>query len=423
MAFVLGSPILRNLTKLSSQSCVIGIKENYAIKCNGIWGGFLALSTSAFDSQANMKPKEGKICAWQIHAYGGVEELQLSCSVREPVISKPDDVLVNVSACSVNPIDVAMMSGYGSTILNKVRQAAQTVSNEPNIEFPLTLGRDFSGQVIAVGHNVRHIKPGDDVWGVIAPTSQGCHAQRVVLSQSNIRPKPKNLTMEEASSILYTAVTAWSALRITGDLLVTGARGKRILVLGAAGGVGTVAVQMCKAWGAVVVGTCRTDAVPLVQSLGADAVIDYVLPDSNEKLRSEGQFDIILDAAGLGPDPSQYAACLKQWSNAKYITLRSPLLKNFDEHGLVLGALKSAADLVQPNVTTGALSQGATLRWGFFMPCNAALDEIQLLVEAGKVTPCIQKVFPFSDLPKAYQMVLDGHLRGKVIVSLQSQKC
>ncbi|XP_034251328.1 reticulon-4-interacting protein 1 homolog, mitochondrial [Thrips palmi] len=418
MAFVLGSPLLRHITKLSSQTCALSIKENYTIQCNGLWRVSMPFSTTTTDPKVDMKPKEGKICAWQVHAYGGVEELQLSCSVREPVISKPDDVLVNVSASSVNPIDVAMMNGYGATLFNKIRQAMQTKSSEPSIEFPLTLGRDFAGKVIAVGHNVINIKPGDDVWGVIAPTSQGCHAQKVVLSQSNIRPKPKNLTMEEASSILYAAVTAWSALRITGDLLVTGARGKRILVLGAAGGVGSVAVQMGKAWGAAVVGTCRSDAVPLVQSLGADAVIDYALPDSNDRLRSEGQFDVILDAAGLGPDAGPYASCLKQWSNAKYITLRSPLLKNFDEHGLVLGALKSAADLVQPNITTGALSQGATMRWGFFMPCNAALDEIQLLVEAGKVSPCIQKVFPFADLPKAYQMVLDGHLRGKVVVSL-----
>ncbi|KAE8747807.1 hypothetical protein FOCC_FOCC005420 [Frankliniella occidentalis] len=420
MMALMGSPILRNLTKLSSQTAAIGVKESCTIRTYGPFTGLLQFSTST-SQDVDMSPKEGKMCAWQVHSYGGTEELQLSCSVRQPVVTKPDDVLVNVAASSVNPIDVAMMNGYGSTFLNKLRQASSCTPNEASIEFPLTLGRDFSGQVIAVGHNVKNIRPGDEVWGVIHPANQGCHAQQVVTSQSNIRTKPKSLNMEEAASIMYAAVTAWSALRITGDLLVTGARGKRILVLGASGGVGSVAVQMAKAWGAEVVGTCRTDAVPLVQSLGAHSVIDYALPDTIDRLRSEGQFDIVLDAAGLGADAGQYAACLKEWSNAKYITLRSPLLKNFDEHGLLLGALKSAADLVQPNITSGALSKGSSLRWGFFVPCDAALDEIQLLVEAGKIIPCIQKTYPFKDLPKAYEHVLGGHLRGKILISLQAK--
>lgn len=82
-----------------------------------------------------------------------------------------------------------MKGGYGSTLLNKLRQATQCLSNDTNIEFPLILGRDFSGQVIAVGHNVANLKPGDEVWGVIAPANQGCHAQQVVISQSNVSLK------------------------------------------------------------------------------------------------------------------------------------------------------------------------------------------------------------------------------------------
>lgn len=85
--------------------------------------------------------------------------------------------------------------GYGSTLLNKVRQATQKNFSEPSIEFPLTLGRDFSGQVVAVGHNVTNVKPGDDVWGVIAPTSQGCHSQRVVLSQCDVGIRCKNTSL------------------------------------------------------------------------------------------------------------------------------------------------------------------------------------------------------------------------------------
>lgn len=116
---------------------------------------------------------------------------------------------------------------------------------------PLTLGRDFAGVVQAVGGAVNQFKPGDEVMGVIPPPLTGSHKQYVVSQSCNMKIKPKNLTMEQAASIPYVGMTAWSALQITAELCM-GSRDKKVLIMGASGGVGTIAVQLLKAWGATV---------------------------------------------------------------------------------------------------------------------------------------------------------------------------
>ncbi|KAG8281610.1 Reticulon-4-interacting protein 1, mitochondrial [Homalodisca vitripennis] len=359
-----------------------------------------------------------KMAAWQIHSYGGLEELQLSKSVRKPSLMNPNDVLVQVSATSVNPIDIAMMGSYGHVLLNTIRQVEKCNMNE--MEFPLILGRDFAGEVVAKGNSVSsELMVGDVVFGVTPPHRPGCHAQYVVAHKDWIHRKPANLNVAEASCLLYAGLTAWSALQITGELLVLPPKGRRVLVLGGSGGVGTLAVQMLKAWGADVTTTCSTDAIPLVQSLGVQSVFDYTQPGVMEALGAGGKYDIILDAAGL-PETGipAYLTLLKEWRLAKYITLRSPMLRNTDQLGLVGGMLRNAADLVLPNLTTGALLRGASLRWGYFAPINAGVREISRLAESGQLTPIIDKSMNILELPAAYEKVKNGHLRGKVVLTV-----
>ncbi|XP_063238794.1 reticulon-4-interacting protein 1 homolog, mitochondrial [Bacillus rossius redtenbacheri] len=379
------------------------------------------ISTRAFYSAVNVnkKCKESQMQAWQIHAYGGVEELQLSRSARAPQITKPDDVLVEVAASSVNPIDVAMLGGYGSGLLGVLRQVS-SCSLQRTLEFPLTLGRDFAGRVVGKGHGVNsELELGDEVWGAAPPHSQGSHAERVVVSKSLVFRKPSNLTTAEASAVPYAGMTAWCALKVTGDLGLLPARGKRVLVLGGVGGVGSLAIQLLRAWGCTVVATCSTDAVHLVESLGAHCVVDYTHPDASRIIREEGKYDVILDAAGLGAgEAPSYAGCLRDWSLSKYVTLRSPLLRHVDAHGLAPGLARSAAELLLRNVQLATTSAGSTVRWGFFMPVPAALRELSRLVEEGKVMPLVEKVFKFEDLPAAYERVKQGHLRGKVVVAM-----
>ncbi|KAK7869782.1 hypothetical protein R5R35_008315 [Gryllus longicercus] len=360
------------------------------------------------------------MCAWQIHSYGDLGELRMSDCVRVPKLLSPDDILIEVFAASVNPIDIAMMGGYGSSLLNAIRRAKNCEFS--GIEFPLSLGRDFSGIVVAKGYQVSGINVGDEVWGVVPPHSQGSHAGKVLVNKSLVQLKPKILTRIEAGSMPYTAMTAWSSLKITGDLMLTSAKTKKVLVLGSSGGVGTMAVQLLKIWGAQVIATCRTDATSLIESLGADGVIDYTHPDAWKMIKELGKYDIILDAAGLGSEKgTEYAQYLKDLEFSKYITLKSPLLHNVDQYGFVGGMIKNLVDIIVPNIKTNTISTGSTVRWGFFIPLAEALHEISHLAEDGRLTPCVEKIYGFNDVPAAFERVMCGHLRGKIVIDVQNK--
>ncbi|GLH16306.1 Uncharacterized protein GBIM_20610, partial [Gryllus bimaculatus] len=261
--------------------------------------------------------QDSKMCAWQIHSYGDLGELRMSDCVRVPKLLSPDDILIEVFAASVNPIDIAMMGGYGSSLLNAIRRAKNCEFS--GIEFPLSLGRDFSGIVVAKGYQVSGINVGDEVWGVVPPHSQGSHAGKVLVNKS------------------------------------------------------------------LVIATCRTDATSLIESLGADGVIDYTHPDAWKMIKELGKYDIILDAAGLGSEKgTEYAQYLKDLEFSKYITLKSPLLHNVDQYGFVGGMIKNLVDIIVPNIKTNMISTGSTVRWGFFIPLAEALHEISHLTEEGR---------------------------------------
>lgn len=289
-----------------------------------------------------------------------------------------------------------------------------------DIEFPLILGRDFVGTVVHKGLEITNsdYKIGDKVWGVVPVHHQGCHCEYVTIDKSYVSKKPANLSDIDASAVLYAGLTAWSGLFITGQLggifgaLCSngGGHGKKVLVLGAAGGVGTLAIQMLQAEGVEVVATGSTDAVHLLQSLGINKVVDYTSIDSDANLIGDSPYDIILDCAGKGSD---YATALP-WNFGSYITFKSPLLKNFDAHGLVAGGLRNAKDLITSNIS--AFDGNGVVKWGYFMPSQNGIQYLKKLAEGKKLRPVIDSTFPYEALPEAYQKVQDGHLRGKVIV-------
>ncbi|KAL1138321.1 hypothetical protein AAG570_008385 [Ranatra chinensis] len=318
--------------------------------------------------------------AWTVQSKRNSAKLDLT-NVKTPHIRKPSEVIVKVLATSVNPIDIAMLDGYGNTVLDTIRQIDGTYD-----EFrPKILGRDFCGEIISKGNSVRsELSIGDIIYGVVTPHLQGCHAEQVVVDENMVCLKPNHLDINKAAGILYTALTAWSALKISGDLYLMPAKHKRILVVGASGGVGSAAVQLLKAWGAEVIATCRTDAMYLVGCLNPDMVIDYTNRDALHEIKSAGKYDIILDASG-NINPATYIPFLKDWSNSKFITLRSPFLKNTDSYGLIVGMVRNVAEFVLSNAASGAPIKGSTIRWAFFAPIPAAVEEISGLVAANKV--------------------------------------
>ncbi|XP_043920863.1 reticulon-4-interacting protein 1, mitochondrial [Protopterus annectens] len=355
--------------------------------------------------------------AWVIDRYGDNDVLRYSNNVMFPIIHYPNEVIVKVHAASLNPIDVTMRSGYGAATLNMRRDPLNVKT--AGSEFPLILGRDVSGVVMECGLDVSYFKPGDEVWAAVPPWKQGTLAELVVVNGNELSHKPKSLSHLQAAALPYVTLTAWSALMTTGGLNKDNCKGKRILIIGASGGVGTVAIQMLKSWGAHVTAVCSGNAAEMVMGLGADCVVDYKSENVEQQLKKLDLFDFILDNVG-GDTEKWVTQRLKTWSGAKYVTLVTPFLLNTDRLGVADGMMQTGATIASKALKH--LCRGVHYRWGFFIPSGQSLDEIAELVDADKIRPVIDQTFSFDDVPKAFQKMERGHARGKIVISLKGTK-
>lgn len=370
---------------------------------------------NAVGAQHEFRNSKLKMQGWQLHSYGDVDELQLTDKLKMPQIRQANQCLVRVLSTTVNPIDVAMLNGYGSTVLNVMRCQGSS------IEFPLTLGREFCGILVQKGMSV-DIPLGQRVWGVVPVQSTcGSHAEYVAVSDNCLSLAPKNLNDEEAASVLYAGLTAWSGLYLTANIggicgalsADGGGNQKRILVLGGSGSVGSLAIQILKAQGAHVLATCSEDAKELVKNLGTDIVVDYNNSIEMDELHSFAPYDVVLDCSGQGPQGAEHL----KFSYKQFVTFSSPLLKNIDKSGLGLGIFKNFSNIVETNLKAIANQKGL-IKWGFFTPAPQGIALLKQLAEREKLLPIIDSSFKFDQLPKAFERVQNGHLRGKVVINI-----
>ncbi|XP_058468490.1 reticulon-4-interacting protein 1 homolog, mitochondrial-like [Solea solea] len=352
--------------------------------------------------------------AWVVDQYGSNGVLRYTEEATLPTVTSPSEVMIEVLAASLNPLDIAMRAGYGAKLLKLRRDPASVINSDS--EFPLILGRDMSGVVVDCGSEVTQFVPGDEVWAAVPPWKQGSLAQYVTLTEFEVSHKPESVSHTEAASIPYVASTALSALVCAGGLCRDSASNKRILIIGGSGGVGTFSIQLLKAWGAHVTVTCSHNAEGLVRGLGADEVVDYTEGDFAEQLETMEKFDVILD--NIGGDTEEWAmGLLKPWSGAKYTTLVTPLLLNTDSMGLLDGAVNAGVTLCTKALQE-FISNGVFYRWGFYSPDGPSLDQVAKLVDAGKILPVVEAQFPFTQVPQAFQKLEHGHARGKTVVQV-----
>ncbi|XP_055720410.1 reticulon-4-interacting protein 1 homolog, mitochondrial isoform X2 [Salvelinus fontinalis] len=332
--------------------------------------------------------------AWVIDRYGSNDVLRFTKNASFPIINYPNEVVVQVHAAGLNPIDVSMRGGYGAATMAMKRDPLNI--KQSGSEFPLILGRDMSGVIMECGLDVTpaYFKEGDEV-----------------------SKKPKCLSHIEAAAVPYVAATAWSALVNTGGLNKDNCAKKRILILGGSGGVGTFSIQMLKAWGAHVTVTCSQNAERLVRGLGVDHVVDYTAGPVEVPLRALEKFDLVLDNVG-GDTESWALGLLKPWCGAKYVTLVTPFLCNTDRLGIADGMLQTGVTVASKALKH--LSKGVHYRWGMFAPNGLALDDISEMVDAGKIRAVVEEEFTFSQVPQAMLKVEKGHARGKTVVKISS---
>ncbi|XP_067841404.1 reticulon-4-interacting protein 1 homolog, mitochondrial [Heptranchias perlo] len=309
----------------------------------GFLGNSVRIGVNVFQNDTCRKistssRKQTVMPAWVIDRYGNNSMLRFTKNSLFPILHYPNEVMIKVHASSLNPIDVSMRNGYGAAMLN-MRRDPLNIKAAGN-EFPLILGRDVSGVIMETGLNVSHFKPGDEVWAAVPPWKQGTLAEFVVASANEVAHKPKGVSHCQAAALPYVALTAWSALVNTGGLKKDNCKGKRILILGGSGGVGTFAIQLMKAWGAHVTTTCAEAAVSFLKDLGADHVIDYKARSVEKQLKDLKTFDFVLDNVG-GHTEHWALNLLKPWSGATYVTLVAPFVLNTDRLGIADGMVRS----------------------------------------------------------------------------------
>ena len=298
---------------------------------------------------------------------------------------KEHEILVKVRAAAVNPLDWHFIRGEPSVM---------RLFGKPKARIP---GVDVAGTVEAVGPNVRRVRVGDEVFG----SCRGAFAEYVCANEDGLTLKPARLSFEQAAAMPVAGVTALQALRAYGRVRP----GQSVLVNGAAGGVGTFAVQIAKALGAEVTGVCSARNAELVRSLGADHVVDYTAEDFTRQAR---RYDLILGIAGNAKVPDMRRALAPRGT---LVVVGGGVGRDPDSGVTVPGMLAL--------MLTALASRFGRQRVSMLVGRRIRSDDLEAvanLAEAGKVTPVIDRTYPLTEASEAMRYLETGHARGKIVI-------
>src|SRR5579864_1477901 len=308
--------------------------------------------------------------AVRMHSLGGPRQLVYE-EVEKPLLD-PGDALVRVIATSITKDELSWPPTY------------KTKDGQPRL--PTIPGHEFAGIVDAVAEDVSDLKAGDEVYGLASFWRNGSAAEYVAVAATDVAPKPKTLTFEQAATVPLAGLTAWQALFDHGKLQAK----QRVLIHGAAGGVGTFLVQLAHWTGAYIIATASSVQIELLRGLGADQVINYEEQKFEEVVKD---VDLVIDTVGGGV---------------------------FERSRLVLspaGMLISVVEMVPPEQPTDGPRE-----LFFIVEANRAeLIELGRLIDAGKIKTAIAEVFPLGQAVKAFEKGLAGHVRGKIVLRVADQ--
>lgn len=323
--------------------------------------------------------------------YGLAEQLIIQHDFPVP-LPAPNQVQVKVMAASLNPLDYKIRNGELRWI-------------HP-LKFPMVLGNDISGVVTAVGENVSQFKVGDEVFGMmdanVKPACNGfarpgAYAEYAVTREDTLALKPSGLTHPEAASLPLAALTAWQALHPLLSAIHPTQRAPNVLINGGSGGVGSLAVQIAKALGATVTATCSARNMTLVQSLGADRVIDY---STTPVTTVSGPFDLIYDVA----------------ANLRYRDIESLLTSE----GVLITNVANIATMLAP--LSGPIKKLFQKRKRYIHAWVRSsahdLTQISHLVSSGQLRPVLSQCFALDEVNEAYQWLTSGRSHGKGVLQI-----
>ncbi|CAB3745236.1 NADP-dependent oxidoreductase [Paraburkholderia rhynchosiae] len=325
--------------------------------------------------------------------YGKSPDIGIS-DVPRPTL-KPNELLVQVHAAAVNPVDNVIPTGIFKPVLR--------------FQLPATLGSDLAGVVTEVGSRVTRFRPGDAVFASIFDLGTGSIAEFAVVPESAAAMKPANLDFVQAASIPMVGLTSWQALNERANLRA----GQKVFIPAGSGGIGTFAIQLAKHLGAKVGTTTSTGNVELVSSLGADEVVDYKKQEFEKVLHG---YDAVLgtvrdDALGKAID------ILKP--RGTVVSLVGPLDAAFARARRLNFFLTFVFGLMSRKIMRLAKKRDCTYSFLFVRPDGDQLAQIGELLKEERIRPVIDKVFPFEQAKEALEYLAQGRSRGKVVVKMR----
>lgn len=330
--------------------------------------------------------------AFFINKYGDSSTLQFG-ELNKPEIGE-SDVLVKVYSASVNPLDLKIQDGSLKVLLP--------------YKFPIILGNDFSGVIEKTGKNVKNFKIGDKVYGKTEQARTGSFSEFLAIKETYIAKIPRNLTMEESASVPLVGLTAWQVLVERANIK----KGQKVFIQAGSGGVGSFAIQLAKYLGATVATTAGAENIEWVKKLGADIVIDYRKEKFEDLLKG---YDVVLDTLG-GDFLEKSMKILKR--GGKLISLAGPpdyqLAKDMNLSPVIRGIMY----LISYKVKNMAKKYSVDYSFLFMKASGIQLEKLNFIIESGKITPIIDKIFNFNETKEALEYVKKGHSKGKVIIKV-----
>lgn len=329
--------------------------------------------------------------AFQISKYGKRGTI---CLAEVPVPTVADnEVLVEIHAAALNPLDSKIKNGDFKLILP--------------YKLPLILGHDMAGVVKEVGRNVSAFKVGDEVYARVPDFHIGTLAQFISVNEGCLALKPSNLTFEEAASLPLVALTAWQAL--AGHVK----EGQHVFIQAGSGGVGTIAIQLAKYLKAFVATTASNRSFDKLKKLGADVLIDYRTQDFQDVL---SDYDFVLNSQNT--DVLKKSISITR-PGGTVVSLSGPPTSEFASRIGSPWILKCLMQLMSFGIRRQAKGKGVHYHFLFMQPDGGQLSRITRLVEAGIITPVVDKIFNFDRTPAAMAYLESGHAKGKVVVRVR----
>lgn len=329
-----------------------------------------------------------------IHHYGPPEALVVE-DIEQPRPG-PRDLLVEVHASSINPVDTKIRAGAQRLLLR--------------YPLPWVLGLDVSGVVVETGPKVTRFAVGDEVFASPRHSRPGCYAEYVAVDEREAAHKPSRLSHAQAAGVPLAALTAWDCL-----VEVTRVRaGDKVLVHAGAGGVGSIAIQLAKHLGAEVATTCSEANAALVRRLGADVVVDYRRQRFEEILPPQ---DVVLDSLGFASVARSLVVLAR---GGRLVSIQSDLPRRTARWGQLLGTLLTGLSMawlpVRAWLRYGVRARSLIVR----EPHGGHLAKIAELIDAGAIEPLVDRVVGLEQVAEAHRYAEGGHVRGKVVLAVKA---